>query len=360
VRVFGIGVTLMHPLPLFAATQYNFKSTHRYYLGQYQQQHERSVPMAGAVTVPGAASPRVIVVVIGESATRRHWSLYGYARETTPYLQKRAEELLVFTDVISSSTGTLSSIRGMLSTSDSIPAFRFFSGAGYATRWISAQYNQGFDDLELAAFVSACEPRIYLSGAYDENLIPLLEKAVAEPGRQMVFLNLMGSHVRYQDRYPAGFAVFRGAAEAEHRRASYDNSIRYTDYVLDRMIALLRQRNESSCLIYFSDHGEDVYDSRPDKYLFRDDTLATDPMYEVPFVVWFSPEYVAGNADFVRRATAESPRRPFQNRLLYHTLLGLARLSHPLYDAHQDLFSPDFVARDRHVGAMERLYRKSP
>ncbi len=97
----------------------------------------------------------------------------------------------------------------------------------------------------------------HLGGVYDENLLPFLSRIANESGRQMIFLNLFGSHVRYEDRYPAGHDVFHGDSYAGHMVATYDNSIHYTDYVLTEMIETLRKRHEVSCLIYFSDHGED-------------------------------------------------------------------------------------------------------
>ena len=360
VRVLGVGINMLHPVTLFGFADYNYRATHRYYLERFQQDQVRLTQLAGATTISGAVSPRVIVVVIGESATRRHWSLYGYPRATTPRLAKLGNELSVFTDVIATSVGTIHAIRSLLTTSrDSLPVFNLFSGAGYATHWISAQYNQGFDDLELSALVSSCGEQTYLSGAYDENLVPLLANAAARPGRQLIFLNLNGSHVRYQDHYPASHAVFAGDNDHDRLRATYDNSIHYTDTVVAEMIESLRKLNESACLIHFSDHGEDVFDSRPDKYLFRDDSLATDPMYEVPFLVWLSPQFVHDNPDFARDVAAATAR-PYQNRALYHGLLNLARLTHPLYDATVDLFSPNFVPTERRVGAMNRVYRKSP
>ena len=41
------------------------------------------------------------VIVIGESAARAHLSLYGYGRETTPALDAKKDELVVFRNVIS-------------------------------------------------------------------------------------------------------------------------------------------------------------------------------------------------------------------------------------------------------------------
>ena len=359
IPVVGIGINMFHPLTLLAATHYNYLSTHRYYLQQYRLTDAKYARLEAPRTVPGAVNPRLVVVVVGESATRRHWALYGYSRPTTPRLQELGRELLVFTDAISTSVGTFRSISDMLTTQpDYVPTFRLFAKAGYTTHWISAQYNQGFNDLEMSALVNSCDERVFLSGAYDGNLVPLLRQAAAAPGRHMIFLNLMGSHVRYTDRYPAQEAVFHGEDRAGEVRAGYDNSIRYTDLVLRAMIEELRVRHESSCLLNFSDHGEDVFDSRPDKYLFRDDSLATDPMYEVPFMLWFSPEYRAENAGFVSQVAGLLAHR-YQTRGLSHGLLALARLQHPFYDPAADVFSPAFEEKERHVGANHRVYEKS-
>jgi heptose-I-phosphate ethanolaminephosphotransferase len=348
----------LHPVTLLAMTHFNYLATRDYYLRQYRDVASHREELGGAKPIPGAECPRLIVVVIGESANRLHWSLYGYPKETTPRLEKLAGELDVFSDVISTCAGTLCSIRAMLTTTrDTVPVFTLFSQAGYRTHWLSAQFNQGGNDLELSALVSSCDERVFLNGVYDENLEPLVARAAAQPGRQMIFVNLFGSHVRYLDRYPARFDRFHAADDGGPLRSSYDNSILYTDSVLADMIEALRQRHESACLLYVSDHGEDVLDSRPDRYLFRDETLATDPMYEVPFFVWFSSEYRRGNERFVTDDVASGRGRKVQNRALYQALLDLARLRHPLYDPRESLFSPGYAERVRRVGVEGRVYR---
>lgn len=225
----------------------------------------------------------------------------------------------------------------MLATEhEAIPVFRLFSGAGYTTHWLSPQRNQSFDDLETSAMVRSCDHVTFLNGAYDENLLPLLNNAREQPGRQMIFLHLMGSHVRYSDRYPDSYATFHGNTAVEQRRAAYDNTMLYTDHLLAESITLLRQVDASACLLYVSDHGENVYDSRPDKYFFRDDSIATDPMYAVPFVMWLSPTYLWENPAFAS-SIADAAVRKYQDRGLHHALISLARLRHPIYVAAADL-----------------------
>lgn len=360
VKIADVGINKFHPLTLLLATHHNYRVTHAYYLQAYRNIEEHLGEFKGAVPVPGAASPRLVVVVIGESASRRHWSLYGYRRETNPELRKLGDEVLLFTDVISSSVGTQTVLRAMLSTNiSSIPVFPLFSAAGYTTHWLSAQYSQGANDVEVAALVQSADARVFLNGAYDESLLPLVRQAASAPGRHVIFVDLFGSHVRYEDRYPARFSVFHGDGAKERLIATYDNSILYTDHVLAELVELLRQRREVSCLLYVSDHAEDVYDSTPDIYLFRSDAIATNAMYEVPFLVWFSPEYRRGNPGFVRAAEAARDRK-YQTLELYQSVIDLARLTHPMYDPRVSLFSPDYVERKRRVGVAGRIYRKEP
>ena len=57
---------------------------------------------------------RTVVFVIGESLTRLNWSMYGYARKTTPELESMGENLLRFDDVITTLGSTVGDIRLML------------------------------------------------------------------------------------------------------------------------------------------------------------------------------------------------------------------------------------------------------
>ncbi len=359
VLLFGVGGITSHPLVIIPATHFNYHSTRDYYLTRFKALDARLHELSGARLL-GPTSPRLLVVVIGESANRLHWSLYGYKRPTTPRLDSMRSELFVFSDVVSTTVGTLSSIRSMFTADrETLPVFPLFSNAGYTTHWISSQMGEGFDDLELGALVASCDHRVFLGGAFDENLLPHLQHAIQRPGPQLVFLNLMGSHIRYSDRYPARFARFDGHDEVSKVRATYDNSIYYTDHVLGEIIEMLRLAGESACLLYASDHGEDVYDSTTQRLLFRDESTASNAMFEVPYFVWLSSAYRKQHPEIVDRLT-RSVDRPYQNREMFHPLLSLTRLDHSLYDATRDPLSDRFVVRPRPIGAAGRIYERAP
>lgn len=217
----GVGPNSYHPLLRLAATHYNYRVTHDFYINAYRDAALHRDELAGARPVADAALPRIVLVVIGESAGRRHWSLYGYPRETTPELGALRDELFVYRDAVSNCVGTQAALRAMMeTTADSQPVFPLFTQAGYTTHWYSAKPDQGIFDVEIGALVQSCDERRYLNGAYDENLLPLVRAAIAAPGRHIIFVNLFGSHVRYRDRYPASFDVFHGETgpRGNHRR----------------------------------------------------------------------------------------------------------------------------------------------
>ena len=56
-------------------------------------------------------TPKNILLVIGESANRHHYSIYGYKRNTNPYLDSIKSELYIFNDVVTPHIQTLNAVR---------------------------------------------------------------------------------------------------------------------------------------------------------------------------------------------------------------------------------------------------------
>ena len=119
-------------------------------------------------------------------------------------------------------------------------------------------------------------------------------------------------HFNLQERYPRSFAYFkpdsRSEAKSENRRDllnAYDNTIRYTDYILHGIIERLqkwegiRLRRMGymvslySAMLYTSDHGEIVsMMSAASSFMLP---KASDYELHVPFIIWtsegFSKQY---------------------------------------------------------------------
>ena len=63
-------------------------------------------------------APQTLVVVIGESHTRHHMSLYGYGRDTNPLLSAQKSRLNVYRDVVSPQVHTIPVLRAALTFAD--------------------------------------------------------------------------------------------------------------------------------------------------------------------------------------------------------------------------------------------------
>ena len=89
-----------------------------------------------------------------------------------------------------------------------------------------------------------------------------------------IVLHTYGSHFNYHERYPAEFRIYtpdkaegiRQSYKKELRNA-YDNSIRYTDYVLGEIVDMLKKKEVCASMLYLSDHGEDIFDDARARYL---------------------------------------------------------------------------------------------
>ena len=201
--------------------------------------------------VPGR---EVYVYIIGEASRAMNWQLYGYGRETNPLLSQE-EGLVVFRDVLTQSNTTHKSVPLILSsvaTDEHDELYRrkglpaLFNEAGFDTWFISNQSRQGAMIDHLA---HDAKHLIYIrSPRHDTQLLDEMRKAIEKSTSRKLFfiLHCYGSHFSYHQRYPREFAYFQPdndvAIAKQHRPMlvnAYDNSVRYTDYVLSRIIDYL-------------------------------------------------------------------------------------------------------------------------
>lgn len=101
--------------------------------------------------------------------------------------------------------------------------------------------------------------------------------------------------------------------------------------------------NQDAIVIYFADHGEEVYDFRDKAGRFYDfDKTGADGLHnqiDVPFLVFASEKYRESHPE-VMAAISDAVKKPFMTDLLPHLLLGLAGIDCKWYNAKKDLFNP--------------------
>ena len=156
----------------------------------------------------------------------------------------------------------------------------------------------------------------------------------------LIILHTSTSHgPKYADKYPKEFEVYKPVAknveESEKNVGmlvnAYDNTIRYTDYLLDSIINTLRAMTDRrSAMIFISDHGESLGENNvfmhgiPMK-------LAPKVQYEIPFLVWTSE----GFRDY--KPASELPA-VLEQHYIFHSVLNLLAIDSPVYNKDYDIF----------------------
>jgi len=308
-------------------------------------------------TLP-SGTEETYVIVIGESANAQHFGCYGYPRATNEFTDRLGDELLRVPGVRSPFAQTIPSLEKVLTFADADhpdwvfakgSVIDYFNEAGFRTYWYSNQY--ALDDTALTAMTSHASlskcfnfsgMKHFEKAGLDGDLLPDFRKLVAngEP-RKVIFLHLIGSHSAYVNRYPDAFHHFEGQAPGRSLSPDklkmlnpYDDSIRYTDWVLSEIIAATKARGGAAYVLYFSDHGEDIYDSTDDRILGHSQ-LANLPMTSVPLMLWTSPDYNRLRPD-IRTAV---PKRGYDLTDLIHTVIDLSSLRGPEFDPTKSVFT---------------------
>ena len=178
----------------------------------------------------------------------------------------------------------------------------------------------------------------------DGDMLPAIAKALASPARKKaVFVHLIGSHSAYVNRYPDEFRHYSGQAPGRSLPPakaqllnSYDDSMRYTDWVVAEIAKALEKAGGAAYMLYFADHGEDIFDSTDEKILGHSQ-LANVPMTSVPFMLWTSPELDAARPDIRERARGASGSYPLMD--VIHTIIDISSLPGPEFDQSRSLFA---------------------
>lgn len=315
--------------------------------------------------------PRTLVLVLGESMRRTHLSLYGYSKPTTPHLDARRDQLLIFNRAVAPANQTVPSVTMMLSEATVDDPDKYLlrpslisaaKEAGYRTFWLSNQGRVGQFDSKISLVARDSDTAVYTNTEFygsinDERLLRPFEVALSDPHpHKLIVVHLQGSHQSYQNRYPADAAVFRGddyrrnALTAAQREvvAQYDNSIRYTDLVLKHILEQL-DRQPRSVLLFVSDHGERFYENGVDT-AGHGYSKPTRSEFDVPYFLWCN----GGCTQSWREAAARHRDLPFSTQDLFHSGANLLGLRFADYRASDDILSPEYRARAPRVIATER------
>jgi lipid A ethanolaminephosphotransferase len=323
----------------------------------------------GLDATPGASwaarsQPRLMVMVVGETARAANWGLSGYARQTTPQLAQLP--VINFSNVTACGTSTEVSLPCMFAPvgrrqydearirgSESL--LHVAARAGVAVHWRDNQSGcKGVcDGLPHDVVSPALAPGLCQDGrCLDEGLLRGLDERLrglhGSRGTQLLVLHILGNHgPSYFRRYPPAFERFTpvcrhddlGRCTQDEIVNAYDNALLYTDHVLATLIGTLASHagDVDSALLFVSDHGE----SLGEKNLFLHGVpyvIAPKEQTQVPMVFWQSAGFARSeglNSDCLRARA----QQPVQHDHLFHTLLALLDVKTQLYTPELDLTS---------------------
>ncbi|MFM2481983.1 phosphoethanolamine transferase [Celerinatantimonas sp. YJH-8] len=306
--------------------------------------------------------PTVLIFMVGETARAQNFSFNGYARNTTPYSQ--GQSTYNFKNVASCGTATAISVPCMFSHMNRTKfdrdladhqdnAIDIMKRAGIDLLWKEndggdKHVAQGIQKVELT--VDKSNPLCNGRTCYDMALLTDLDQEInAMKGNRAIFLHLIGSHgPTYFQRYPKSMAHFQPDCQrADIENCSvqeivntYDNTLRYTDYVFNQVIEKLKslQDHYNVGVIYISDHGESLGE---DGLFLHGAPYRFAPKYQthVPLMMWFSDGLIQAKQlnRSCLKSVADEGGQSQDN--IFDSLLGIMDVQTSVYRPAQDIFS---------------------
>ncbi len=351
------------PLRYYANPSYYIYSLGKY-IGRFIEADDGPLKLVGqdATVERKTERPRLVVFVVGETVRADHFSLNGYAKETTPELAKR--QVINFSDTWSCGTSTAVSVPCMFSLLDR----RHYKGSkarnmenvldilqrvGVNVLWLdNNSSSKGVADrVPYESYKTAEKNPVCDTECRDEGMLANLQSYIdAHKGEDIfIVLHQMGNHgPAYYKRYPQAFARFQPECKTnqleqcsnEEIANAYDNAVLYTDYFLGKTIDLLEANSadHDAAMLYVSDHGESLGEGN--LYLHgMPYLLAPDAQKHVPMVLWVSDSFDRDDLD-VERMRAEAGQHLSHDHL-FHSILGLMGIKTEVYDPRLDFIRHD-------------------
>lgn len=302
------------------------------------------------------------ILIVGETSRAANFSLGGYDRETNPLLAK--DNVVYFPKTSSCGTATAVSVPCMFSN---MPRTRYDESL--------AHHQEGLLDIIQRAGIQvlwndndggckgACDrvphqdvtdlklPSECIDGeCYDDVLFHGLEQTIDNMrGDGVIVLHTIGSHgPTYYNRYPPAFRRYTPTCDTseiqscsqEQLKNSYDNTILYVDYIVDKAIKLLQSKQDkfTTSLVYLSDHGESLGENGV--YLHGlPYTIAPETQKHVPMLVWLSDDYQKRYGINYSCLQKQAKENDYSQDNLFSTMLGMTGVETQEYRAADDLLA---------------------
>ncbi len=334
-------------------------------LSWYQHYRQSSLPLVPYGTDAQQrpqmknGKPNLTILVLGETTRADDYGLES-VRQTTPLLAQ--DQVIYYPQTQSCGTSTGVSVPCMFSGmkrtdyNDELASHReglmdMLQRAGIRVLW---RENDGgckgactrvpTEDMNALNLPGMC-----IDGeCYDEVLFHKLDDYINQlHGDGVIVLHTIGSHgPTYSHRYPAQFRRFTPTCDTnevqtcsrEQLQNTYDNTILYSDYIVDKAIALLKARQSrfTTSLVYLSDHGESLGENGV--YLHGlPYAIAPAQQTHVPMLLWLSPDYQQRYGVSAACLKRQASQQHVSQDNLFPTMLGLFGITSHVYQPQLDL-----------------------
>jgi len=312
------------------------------------------------------------IFVVGEAARAREFSLNGYERNTNPSLAR--ENIVSFTQAYSSGTSTAESLPCMFShltrEKYSVKKAAHYENVldilqrlGVDVLWRDNNSSSKgvatrvpYEKLSSASVPDAENLGLAKNGEYfDEALLYHLQNYIDQSAHDniLIVLHQKGSHgPAYYKRHPESFSKFtpeyqgnapQNSSQTELLNA-YDNTILYTDYFLEKTIALLKKNaaEYDTFLFYMSDHGESLGENGI--YLHGlPYFMAPDEQKHIAAIVWLA-DSTSRNHRIDMATLLKKRDQPISHDYIFHSLLGIFGVKSKIYNRNLDILKTDYTS----------------
>lgn len=329
-----------------------------------------------------ASKPSNIILIIGESFNKYHSQLYGYEKKNTPQqvALEKSGKLVKFSDVMAPWNLTSFVFKHLMTTYTvgdegdwcDYPLFcQLFRKAGYQVNFLTNQFlphaKDAIYDFSGGFFLNdellgkvQFDIRNEQTHLWDEELLKDYARLVAPPEEyadsastpSLTIFHLMGQHVNYRIRCPKTKMKFftgdydlpQNTLKEKKNMAYYDCAVWYNDSVVGAIVD--RFKDDDAVIIYFPDHGDEVYGPGSLHHCGRNHTTnitknIAQQEYEIPMWFYYTDKYAKRHPDIVA-SIKKAKDKPFMTDAMSHLLLGLAGIKCKDYRPQLDLLSPQY------------------
>ena len=311
-------------------------NTVRFYNGE-KKRNQKEIMLPDATISNN--DKEVCILIIGESARRENFSLYGYEKETNPLMKKDGVTALI---ADAAATYTTAGVKALLSYQPGGKLYEilpnYLNRAGVDVTWRTS--NWGEPPVHIEKYHKAAKLReMYpeAEGRYDEILFAGLKEVIeaSDKDKVLIIIHTGTSHgPTYNKKYPAEFEVFTpvcntvemSKADPVELMNAYDNTIVYTDYLVHQAIEALRSvPQRRGCVMFVSDHGESLGENN--LYMHGVPmSMAPKEQIEIPFIVWTTDNSAIKDLEKVGQYH------------VFHSILDFLGIESPVFNEELNIF----------------------